>query len=176
VFHLLPGDPEHFSPPHFVVFGADSSRTGWYGFPAHPDNGVVKIANHGPGWPVDPARDPRTVNDSHVRALREFLAGTFPELADAPVVYTRCCLYCDTPDEHFWISRHPQNPALTVAAGDSGHAFKFAPVLGKIIADAVEGRSNATGDRFHWRTFVAGAMGQEASRARGYVVDAVPAR
>jgi glycine/D-amino acid oxidase-like deaminating enzyme len=175
VFHLLPADPARFSPPRFVVFGADSSRTGWYGFPAHPDTGVVKIANHGPGWPVDPAHDPRTVDDSHVQRLREFLANTFPELAGAPVVYTRCCLYCDTPDEHFWISQHPENPALTVAAGDSGHAFKFAPVLGQLIADAVEGRPNATGDRFQWRTFVAGSMGQEASRARGNVEDAVAA-
>jgi glycine/D-amino acid oxidase-like deaminating enzyme len=166
VFHLRPEDPERFSPPHFVVFGADSSRTGWYGFPAHPDTGVVKVANHGPGWPVDPDRDPRTVDDSHVQQLRTFLADTFPELADAPVVYTRCCLYCDTPDEHFWISRHPENPVLTVAAGDSGHAFKFAPLLGRLIADAVEGHSAEVSERFSWRTIAVGARGQEASRAR----------
>jgi glycine/D-amino acid oxidase-like deaminating enzyme len=166
VFHLRPADPERFSPPRFVVFGADSSRTGWYGFPAHPDSGVVKIANHGPGWPVHPTRDPRTVPDAYAQRLRTFLAKTFPELADAPLVSTRCCLYCDTPDEHFWITRHPDNPALTVAAGDSGHAFKFAPVLGRLIADAVEGKSNAISDRFAWRTFSEGMVGQEASRAR----------
>ena len=107
MFHLQPTDPGRFSPPHFVVFGADSSRTGWYGFPAHPDTGVVKIANHGPGWPVDPERGPRIVDDRHEPRLRAFLTETFPELADAPIVYTRCCLYCDTPDEHFWIGRHP---------------------------------------------------------------------
>jgi glycine/D-amino acid oxidase-like deaminating enzyme len=167
-------DPVRCSPPHFVVFGADSSRTGWYGFPAHPDTGVVKIANHGPGWPVNPVCDPRTVDDRYVQRLRKFLGDTFPELADAPVVSMRCCLYCDTPDEHFWISRHPENPVLTVAAGDSGHAFKFAPVLGRLIADAVEGRSNSTGDRFAWRTFSTGVTGQEASRARGEAGDAVP--
>ena len=167
VFHLRPADPARFSPPRFVVFGADSSRTGWYGFPVHPVSGVVKIANHGPGWPVDPARDPRVVGDHHVRRLRAFLAETFPELVDAPVVYTRCCLYCDTPDEHFWIGRHPENPALTVAAGDSGHAFKFAPVLGRIIADAVEGRETDVSARFAWRSFPPGVGGQEASRARG---------
>jgi glycine/D-amino acid oxidase-like deaminating enzyme len=176
VFHVQPTDPVRFSPPHFVVFGADSSRTGWYGFPAHPDSGVVKIANHGPGWPVDPNRDSRTVDNSHVRRLRAFLAESIPELADAPILYTRCCLYCDTPDEHFWIGRHPNNLALTVAAGDSGHAFKFAPVLGQLIADAVEGRPNAAGGRFAWRTFSAEATGQEASRARGEAGDAVAVR
>jgi glycine/D-amino acid oxidase-like deaminating enzyme len=76
------------------------------------------------------------------------------------------CLYCDTPDEHFWIDRHPDMPGLTVAAGDSGHAFKFAPVLGHLIADAAEGYPSPVGDRFAWRSFTAGAVGQEASRAR----------
>ena len=166
VFHLLPADPERFSPPHFVVFGADSARTGWYGFPAHPDSGVVKIANHGPGHPVHPQDDPRTVSPADKARLRVFLAETFPELAGAPLVFTRCCLYCDTPDEHFWIGRHPRHPALTVAAGDSGHAFKFAPILGRLIADAAEGLPNETGARFAWRTFSPGATGQEASRAR----------
>ncbi len=166
VFHLQPAEPHRFAAPHFVVFGADSSRTGWYGFPAHPDSGVVKIANHGPGWPVDPVHGARELPESALSALRTFLASTFPDLADAPVVYTRCCLYCDTPDEHFWITRHPDVAGLTVAAGDSGHAFKFAPVLGGIIADAVEGKPSHAGNRFAWREFVAGAVGQEASRAR----------
>ena len=166
VFHLQPANPERFSPPHFVVFGADSSRTGWYGFPAHPDSGVVKIANHGPGWPVDPAHGPRVVPEEHEGRLRAFLAETFPELATAPVVYSRCCLYCDTPDEHFWIDRHPDAAGLTIASGDSGHAFKFAPILGRLIADAAEGLPSIAGDRFGWRSFTSGISGQEASRAR----------
>lgn len=166
VFHVQPPDPQPFAPPQFVVFGADSSRTGWYGFPAHPDTGVVKIANHGRGWPVDPVHGAREVPETALAALRDFLADTFPDLAEAPVVYTRCCLYCDTPDEHFWITRHPEVVGLTVAAGDSGHAFKFAPVLGGLIADAVEGNPSRASDRFAWRQFVAGTAGQEASRAR----------
>jgi glycine/D-amino acid oxidase-like deaminating enzyme len=166
VFHLRPANPERFTPPRFTVFGADSSRTGWYGFPLHPDAGVIKIANHGPGHPIDPLRDPRTVSDADERRLRAFLTETFPELVDAPLVATRCCLYCDTPDEHFWIDRHPEAPGLTVAAGDSGHAFKFAPILGSLIADAAEGLPSRVGDRFAWRSFAAGATGQEASRAR----------
>ena len=78
VFHLRPADPERFSPPHFVVFGADSSRTGWYGFPAHPDTGVVKIANHGPGWLVDPEHDPRTSVDSRRTASARISGGDVP--------------------------------------------------------------------------------------------------
>jgi glycine/D-amino acid oxidase-like deaminating enzyme len=50
-----------------------------------------------------------------------------------------------------------------VAAGDSGHGFKFAPLLGPLIADVVERRANAWSPRFAWRTRV--ADGKEAARA-----------
>ena len=48
VFHLKPEQPELFTPERFPIFGADISATGYYGFPLNRD-GVVKIANHGPG-------------------------------------------------------------------------------------------------------------------------------
>jgi glycine/D-amino acid oxidase-like deaminating enzyme len=96
--------------------------------------------------------------------LREFLSGAFPELADAPIVNTRVCLYCDTWDEHFWIAADPAHPGLVVASGDSGHGFKFAPVLGAITADAVEGKPNPILQKFRWRPAVKPARGEEAAR------------
>lgn len=163
VFHLKPDDLELFRPPQAVVFSTDVTRTGWYGFPLHPREGVVKIANHGPGIPVDPRHDERTVREEEGEQLRAFLREAIPALASAPIVYTRRCLYCDTRDEHFWIDSHPQLTGLTVAAGGSGHAFKFGPVLGELIADAVAGR---TSPRFRWRTFAHDTTGEEASRYR----------
>ena len=68
-----------------------------------------------------------------------------PALADAPIVHRRMCLYCDTFDGDFWIDHDPERPGLVVAAGDSGHGFKFAPILGALIADVVEG--SRTGGR-----------------------------
>jgi glycine/D-amino acid oxidase-like deaminating enzyme len=69
-------------------------------------------------------------------------------------------------DEHFWIAQHPSRPGLTVAAGGSGHAFKFAPVLGSIIADAVEGRQNPILQKFRWRILSPDTVGEEATRYR----------
>jgi len=40
-----------------------------------------------------------------------------------------------SPDEHFIVDRHPQHPNVVFAAGLSGHGFKFAPVVGEILAD-----------------------------------------
>jgi glycine/D-amino acid oxidase-like deaminating enzyme len=92
------------------------------------------------------------------------LADTFPALLDASIVQTRRCLYSDTPDGHFWIDRHSQRSGLTVAAGDSGHGFKFAPVLGALIADVVEGKPNEWATRFRWRSLPSNTQSAEAAR------------
>lgn len=162
VFHLAPRDPTLFVPERFPTFTADVARTGYYGFPLHAE-GVVKVANHGVGTPID-ADAPRSVSPGEHERLRAFLADTFPALADARVVYTRLCLYADTRDEDFWIARDPAREGLTVASGGSGHGFKFAPVLGGIIADAVEGRANPWLDKFRWRPELRLARGREAAR------------
>lgn len=165
VFHLRPPNPDLFRATHFPVFTADIARTGYYGFPLH-STGVVKIGHHGPGIAVDPAA-PRAVTAAQVEGLRGFLADTFPDLADAAVVFTRLCCYADTQDEDFWVAGDPARPGLTVASGDSGHGFKFAPVLGGIIADAVLGEANALGDKFRWRPEVLLGRGREAARWHG---------
>jgi glycine/D-amino acid oxidase-like deaminating enzyme len=149
VFHFRPRDPGPFTSPEFPVWAADIGRRGWYGFPANAD-GLVKVANHGPGRRVS-AADARAIPEGEEARFREFLRETFPSLADAPVAATRVCLYCDTFDTSFWIDRDPGHPGLIVAAGDSGHGFKFAPVLGGLIADVVEGRSNPWTARYRWR-------------------------
>lgn len=96
-----------------------------------------------------------------------FLATTLPDLNDAPLVATRRCLYVDTPDGDFWIDRHPQQVGLTVATGDSGHGFKFAPILGGLIADAVEGKPNPWLSKFRWRNISWNDGGKESSRYQG---------
>ncbi len=167
VFHLKAADDSLFTPPAFPVFMADVARTGWYGFPLHPHERVVKVANHGVGQLLDPERDERRVTEADEGRLRAFLADCLPALAEAPVVYRRCCLYCDTLDEHLWIDHHPQREGLVVAAGGSGHGFKFAPVLGPLIADAVEGKENPWLERFRWRALAPETQGEEAARYHG---------
>ena len=154
-------DPAPWRPPRFVPWAADIARTGWYGFPARAD-GTIKIARHAAGVPLDP-NGPRVVGPEVVEAARAFLADALPALADAPLVSTRLCAYCDTADGHFLIDRDPDRDGLVVAAGGSGHGFKFAPVLGARVAAAVDGRRAAIEPRFYWRT--AAARGAEGARA-----------
>jgi sarcosine oxidase / L-pipecolate oxidase len=163
VFQLRPADPSLFQAARFPVFGADISRTGYYGFPVTRD-GIVKIANHGTGIAMAEGT-PRQTTPEQERALREMLRETFPSLAGAPLAETRLCVYGDSHDSHFWIARDPDRPHVTVAAGGSGHAFKFAPVLGPLIADIALGVPHPLAHKFRWRPDLAGSSGGDAARA-----------
>jgi glycine/D-amino acid oxidase-like deaminating enzyme len=167
VFHLKPRSFEEFNQSNFCVFTADISNTGWYGFPIHPKKKVIKIANHGVGKILHPTRDERIVEPVDFQNLAIFLKSSLPQLQDAEIIYTRRCLYCDTLDGHLWIDWHPENENLLVATGGSGHGFKFAPILGEVIADAFERKECAWLNRFKWRNISGNTKGEEAARYYG---------
>ncbi len=149
VFHFRVPHPADFQPPVFPVWTADIARTGWYGFPAGAD-GTLKVAHHGPGRHIHPSGPRQVLEDSEPR-FRRFFAETFPSLAQVPRIYSRVCFYADTFDGDFWIDHDPARPGLLVASGGSGHGFKFAPMLGGIIADVLERKPNPFAGRFAWR-------------------------
>ncbi len=52
------------------------------------------------------------------------------------------CLCTNTPDEHFWIDRHPEQAQVLIASTCSGHGFKFASATGEALAQLlISGRS-----------------------------------
>lgn len=150
ILYFRPEDPNAFRSPIFSPWAADIANSGWYGIAALPD-GRVKVASHGEGLKVDPGAD-LAIPESTEPIFRTFLSRTLPELASAPAAGSRLCVYCDTWDGDFWIDHDPARPGLVVATGGSGHGFKFAPVLGSVIADVVEGSPNRWAHRFKWRT------------------------
>jgi glycine/D-amino acid oxidase-like deaminating enzyme len=151
VFWLKPHDSKPFTVPDFTVFMADIANSGWYGFPFLAKKGIIKIAKHSEGLHIHPDKNDRIVTAADIADMRQFVKETFPALADAPLVYTRRCLYTDTLDGHFWIDQHPTIKGLTVSTGGSGHAMKMAPVLGKMTADIAEGKPNLISNRYQWR-------------------------
>ncbi len=149
VFHFRPQDAELFRAPVFPVWSADMGKTGWYGFPVNKD-GVVKVANHGPGREAHPDNDRSTTPEQEAR-FRKFFKESLPALWDAPIVASKTCFYSDSWDGDFYIDYDPERPGLVYATGGSGHGFKFAPVLGPLIADVVERKPNPYAKRFAWR-------------------------
>jgi glycine/D-amino acid oxidase-like deaminating enzyme len=160
VVHLLPEDADAYREERFPVFGADISQTGVYGFPLI--GGVVKVASHGPGRVVNPSSEAdRTVTAAEEGEIRGPLREALPALSRAPLAKTRICVYGDTLDGDLWIAPDPERPNRIIAAGGSGHGFKFAPVLGSLIADACEG---IVEPRFRWRPEIRPSASADAAR------------
>lgn len=112
----------------------------FYGFP-HDEVGV-KVAEHSRGQDVaDPLEVDRDVDAGDAERMERFIATHLPSLAPAPVDHA-VCMYTMSADEHFIVGAHPGHPGVTFAMGLSGHGFKFAAVLGEILADLViDGRT-----------------------------------
>lgn len=151
LFWIKPNNPKNFISPQLSVFTADISNSGWYGFPFNPKYGVVKIGKHSAGLPMHPDKDDRQIQNEELLELRHFLKIAFPELSDAPVVYSRRCVYTDTLDGHFWIDQHPEIKGLTVSTGGSGHGMKMGPVIGEMTADVAENKTHEFSNRYQWR-------------------------
>lgn len=132
-FHLdtkIPDDPQ-FAPKNFPVW--IDAGTLFYGFPRLGDVPGVKIASHVLGEEVHPDHVNRTVTEEDWRSTLEFAAQRFPQLSDE-VVYSKVCLYSNTPTEDFVIDRIPNLPHAFVFSACSGHGFKFTPLMGEIAA------------------------------------------
>jgi sarcosine oxidase len=139
---VWPRKPELFRLGLFPVWGieaADGSLS--YGFPMTGDNPGLKVARHGRGPATDPdnvVRDATAADEAEVHSI---LSRNLPD-GDGPTLSVRICLYTMSPDEHFIIDRHPGHERVTVASGFSGHGFKFASVVGEVLADlALEGKT-----------------------------------
>ncbi len=130
------GGLEPFLPGSFPVWlWDDGGDRLFYGLPAldGPDGGV-KVGWHRPGPSCHPDTLDRTVSPAEVDEIAEAVRRRLPK---APGRFLRAapCMYTLTPDQHFVLAAHPRHPQVIVACGFSGHGFKFAPVVGEILAD-----------------------------------------
>jgi monomeric sarcosine oxidase len=141
-----PLTPDQFAEGAIPIFGFPPSS--FYGFPNIGGLGV-KVAEHlGGDDVIDPDAVP-AAGDHDKRPLVETAARFLPGLAGPPpgdesrIMRVSNCLYTMTPDENFVLDRHPEHENVFFAAGFSGHGFKFAPLIGEIMADlALAGRTS----------------------------------
>lgn len=126
-----------FAPERFPVFlMEDADGVPGYGFPAiDGPSGGMKVAVHGSDEVCTPETVDRAIRDEDVAKIRRKLGPRIPALEQGLLLRAQTCLYTMTPDETFVIGAHPRIPNCTVACGFSGHGFKFAPVVGEVLAD-----------------------------------------
>jgi sarcosine oxidase len=148
-----PTDSSLFDPHRFPVFILESRHGMHYGFPATPA-GLVKIAKHHHRNETVLADEPRrAVSEVDEALIRPVLTDHIPA-ANGPLAAAKTCLYTMTPDHDFIIDRLPEAPQIVVASPCSGHGFKFAPVIGEILADlALEGDTRHDIRRFRLSRF-----------------------
>jgi sarcosine oxidase len=144
-YHLEPaGDPGMFAPDRFPAFVWElAPGDALYGL-ADVGCGAPKVGFHHRRRVTDPDGVDRNVAPEELAAMRAVLAERIPALTGRCLAST-VCLYTMTPDEHFVIGHLPGSEGrVSIAAGFSGHGFKFVPVVGDILADlAIDGSTDA---------------------------------
>jgi sarcosine oxidase/N-methyl-L-tryptophan oxidase len=138
----------------FPAFVVDLLDEFYYGFPSFEGSGV-KVGRHDGRTPVDPDRMDRTfgADPADEGDVRRFLSRFMPRAAGR-LKRGAVCLYTYTPDEHFIVDRHPEHSHVVIAAGFSGHGFKFSSAIGEAVAElTVEGKSSLDLSQFSLRRF-----------------------
>lgn len=134
---IAPRNPALFTPSRFPVFNLLVEEGRFYGFPEFQAPGFKVGKYHHRNEIIDPD-DPRREGDAiDEEMLHGFTRRYFPEAA-GQTVDMKCCIFTNTPDEHFVIDSHPHLPQVILASPCSGHGFKFASVLGEVLADLAE--------------------------------------
>jgi monomeric sarcosine oxidase len=131
VLYLRPKhNPERFKPDACPVFFTDHH----YGLPAAGIEGV-KISNKELNDPVNPEIAKRTVDPDQIEKCRAACRKFVPDLADGDLVQSKVCMYDMTENSDFVIGTDPDNDDIVYGYGFSGHGFKFAPLIGKLLAE-----------------------------------------
>ncbi len=129
-----PRVPEHFRLGAFPVGIVSHAGTHYYQFPVHGVPGFklgVYHHLHERGLADALSREPNAADEA---LLREAVRAVFPD-ADGPTLALKVCVFTNTADEHFVVDTLPGAPQVVVASPCSGHGFKFASVMGEILAD-----------------------------------------
>lgn len=126
----------------FPAFFVETGAAVFYGFPSFDACGL-KLGRHDDGQATDPDRINREfgIYPEDEGDIRRFLEEFMPQAAGR-LVRGRVCLYTKTPDDHFIVDLHPEYAHVVIAAGFSGHGFKFASVIGEVLSQlATDGKT-----------------------------------
>ena len=159
-------DPASIGADRLPVWVLADADTVFYGIPHDPDLGL-KVSIHHWGTFVGPDEVERDVGSAEIDRVRAFLRSRMPA-ANGELASAKVCLYTNTPDQAFVIDRHPVARGVALATACSGHGFKFAPVIGEILADlATTGTTTWPIDRFRADRFrPAGHLRQSTDKWR----------
>jgi sarcosine oxidase len=135
-------DNSQFRRDRFPIFLADVPEGPFYGLPVVDGRGLKVARHYGAPELLNPDEIDRTIRLTDEPPVRRFLEAYLPAV-NGPLQFGQVCIYTLTPDRHFVIDLHPEHRNVAVAAGFSGHGFKFASVVGEVLADLIENGQTA---------------------------------
>jgi sarcosine oxidase len=156
IYWFEPGrGAESFLPGNFPVFIWEPHDGNTFScFPLlEGERGVKAVFFRAGGVTCTPETLDRQVREEEIELMRGYLDEHVPSLAGRCLA-TDVCMYTNTPDEHFVIDLYPGHPQVSFASPCSGHGYKFASVVGEILADlAAEGATCHPIEMFSSRRF-----------------------
>jgi len=145
--------PEYFRLGAFPVCNLRAPDGHFYAFPVYGVPGFKLGRYHHRHEATDADHVDREIHPEDEAVLREGIRRYFPD-ADGPTMAMKTCLFTNSPDEHFILDRHPEHANVAIAAGFSGHGFKFCSVVGEIMTElALDGESRHDLSLFRMQRF-----------------------
>ncbi|QTO23375.1 N-methyl-L-tryptophan oxidase [Burkholderia seminalis] len=96
---------------------------------------------------IDPDTISQDIKANDVERVREVLRQRLPQL-DAEPVGGAVCMWSESKDGHWLLGAHPDHRNVVIGAGCTGRGFRYAPVVGKALADFVDGTERPDLDTF----------------------------
>ena len=138
-FAWFEADENLYGETQFPAYCFELKNGTYYGFPSI-DGAGLKLGRHDGGEEVNPSEPLRPFDDKDVVDLQNFVSQYMPDHGD--LKFGKTCKYAMTPDEDFTIDFLPEHQNVLVAAGFSGHGFKFSSAVGEALAEmALHGES-----------------------------------
>ncbi|MED4015663.1 N-methyl-L-tryptophan oxidase [Sutcliffiella cohnii] len=146
---------DEYTMTNFPAFFFDAEEGKYYGFPNMNGDGL-KIGRHDGGKKINPddEKEPFGIDPADEGDVRQFLNVYMPNASGA-IKDGKVCMYTLTPDEHFIVDHHPLDENIIIAAGFSGHGFKFSSVMGEVLSQlAIDGETEHDISLFRLSRFI----------------------
>lgn len=134
---FAPLDATLYRRDRMPVYIAETPDGAFYGTPAIDPRGHKAARHYGAPELPSPDGVDWSIHAADEPPVRAFVAKHLPA-GNGPRTAAQVCQYTLSPNRHFVIDVHPHHPQIVLAAGFSGHGFKFASAIGEILADLTE--------------------------------------
>ncbi|WP_112181101.1 MULTISPECIES: N-methyl-L-tryptophan oxidase [Paraliobacillus] len=147
-------DETNYNHSKFPAFGFVTPLGTYYGFPSIDKMGL-KLGRHDGGDQINPDKTMVEFGGitEDIEDLTQFLNQYLPITQE--LKYGKTCMYTLTPDDKFIIDLHPKHSNVAIAAGFSGHGFKFSSAVGQVLSDLIiSGKNEIDISHFSIKRFI----------------------